>query len=144
MSLQNFGSILNFAEDLERQDQAFYAAAGANPNCESNRALFSELGADAARNIPTVQRIRRENVTEMILEAVSDFARDSFCEECEEAAVMSADEALETATRLEARADRYYSEAAEKLKALPEAARALKALGKIRKTHIVRLMNVKR
>jgi rubrerythrin len=144
MPLQNFGSILNFAEDLESQDQAFYAMAGANPACAAYRALFSELGADAARNIETVQRIRRENLTEMILEPVQDFKRDSFCEACEEAAAMSAAEALETATRLEARADRYYNEAAGKMKALPEVARALKALGKNRKAHIVRLMNVKR
>ena len=144
MPLQNFGSILNFAEDLERLDQEFYAAAAANPNCDAYRALFSELGDEAARNIATVQRIRRENVTEMILESVQDFTRDSFCELCEEAAAMSAAEALETATRLEARADRYYSEAAEKIKALPEVARALKVLGKNRKGHIARLMNVKR
>lgn len=144
MPLQNFGSILNFAEDLESQDQAFYATAGANPDCAAYRVLFSELGADAARNIATVRRIRRENVTEMILEPVRDFKRDSFCEACEEAASMSAAEALETATRLEARADRYYNEAAEKMKALPEVARALKALGKNRRAHIVRLMNVKR
>lgn len=144
MPLQNFGSILNFAEDLERQDQAFYAAAAENSGCAAYRALFSELGADAARNVATVQRIRRENVTEMILEPVQDFTRDSFCEACEEAASMSAAEALETATRLEARADRYYGEAGEKMKALPEVARALKGLGKNRKSHIARLMNVKR
>jgi rubrerythrin len=57
---------------------------------------------------------------------------------------MSAAEALETATRLEARADRYYTEAAEKLKTLIEVARSLKALGKNRKAHIARLMNIKR
>jgi rubrerythrin len=144
MPLQNFGSILNFAEDLERLDQEFYTAITANPNCDAYRRLFSELGADATRNIATVQRIRRENVTEMILESVQDFTRDGFCEVCEEAAAMNAAEALETATRLEARADRYYSEAAEKMKALPEVARSLKVLGKNRKAHIARLMNVKR
>jgi hypothetical protein len=57
---------------------------------------------------------------------------------------MRAAEALETATRLEARADRYYGEAAEKLKALTEVARALKTLGKTRKAHIAKLMNAKR
>jgi ferredoxin-NADP reductase len=144
MPLLNFASILNFAEDLESQDRKFFTMAAANPACAAYRELFAELAADAARNIVTVQRIRSENVTEMILEPVQDFTRDSFCEACEGAAAMSAAEALETATRLEARADRYYSEAAEKMKALTEVARALKALGKNRKAHIARLMNVKR
>jgi len=144
MPLENFGSILNFAEEIETQDEEFYSLAAANPACSNYQQLFAELGADAARNIATVQRIRRENVTEMILEAVQDFKRASFCEACAAAAEMSAAEALETATRLEARADRYYSEAAEKLKALTEVARALKTLGKIRKAHIAKLMNAKR
>jgi rubrerythrin len=144
MPLENFGSILNFAEELENQDQQFYAAAAENPACATHRTLFAELGADAARNLEAVQRIRRENVTEMILEPVRDFERGSFCEACAGAAGMSAAEALETATRLEARADRYYTEAAGKLKTLVEVARALKTLGKVRKAHIARLMNVKR
>ena len=144
MPLENFGSILNFAEELENQDQQFYAVAAQNPACAAYQTLFAELGADAARNLTTVQRIRRENVTEMILEPVRDFARGPFCEACAGAAGMSAAEALEAATRLEARADRYYAEAAEKLKALIEVARSLKALGKNRKAHIARLMNIKR
>ncbi len=144
MPLQNFGSILNFAEELERQDQQFYAAVVDNPACAAYTQLFSELEADAARNIKAVQRIRRENVTEMILEPVPDFTRVSFCEACEGAAVMSAAGALETATRLEARADRYYAEASEKIKTLTEVSRALKTIGKNRKAHIVKLMNAKR
>ena len=78
MPLQNFGSILNFAEELENQDQQFYATAAKNPACSTYRTLFAELGADAARNLTVVQRIRRENVTEMILEPVQDFIREPF------------------------------------------------------------------
>ena len=33
MPLTNFGSILNFAEELETQDQAFYELAVKNPAC---------------------------------------------------------------------------------------------------------------
>ncbi len=139
MPLQNFGSILNFAEELERLDQQFYAAASGNPACAGHKALFAQLEAEAARNVTTVQRIRRENVTEMILEPVRDFTRAPYCEACEGAAVQSAAEVLATATRLESRAERYYADAAEKLKALPEVARALKTLGKNRKAHGAKL-----
>lgn len=139
MPLQNFGSILNFAEELESQDQQFYAAAAANPKCAAYKVLFAELGTEAERNVETVQRIRRENVTEMILEPVRDFTRTPFCEACDGAATMSAAEILKTASRLEARAERYYSESAEKIKALPEVSRALKALGKIRRARQAKL-----
>jgi hypothetical protein len=89
--------------------------------------------------VKTVQRIRRENVTEMILEPVKDFARASFCEECAEAAVLTAAEVLKAAQRLEARAERYYIEAAGKLQALSEVSRALRTLGKIRKSRAAKI-----
>jgi rubrerythrin len=142
MPLQNFGSILNFAEEIETQERQFYAAAAGNPACASMRALFQALEAEAGRNVQTVQRIRRENVTEMILEPVKDFTRAPFCEACEGAATLSQGEVLETARRLETRAERYYIEAADKLKALTEVSRALKTLGKIRTARLAKLQQV--
>jgi rubrerythrin len=139
MPLQNFGSILNFAEELERLDRQFYEAAAGNPACTAHRALFTELAGGAAKNAASVQRIRRENVTEMILEPITDFTRAPFCEACEGAAVLGAAEVLETAKRLEARAERYYAEAAAKLKSLPEVARALRGLGKQRTARAAKL-----
>ncbi|MFO7710043.1 MAG: hypothetical protein R6V84_17890 [Desulfobacterales bacterium] len=139
MPLENFGSILNFAEELESQDQQFYETAAANPACGAHAALFRELAAEAGRSVKFVQRARRENVTEMILEPIRDFVRAPFCEACEGAAAQSAAEVLATARRLETRADRYYAEAAEKIKALPEVARALKGLGKLRKARLAKL-----
>ena len=141
MPLQNFGSILNFAEELESQDRQFYEAAAGNPACAAHQSLFSELAAEAGRSVQTVQRIRREYVTEMILEPIRDFTRAPFCEACEGAAVQNAAEILAAARRLETRAERYYAEAAEKIKALTEVARALGTLGKARKARLAKLAN---
>ncbi len=139
MPLENFGSILNFAEELEQQDEAFFSAAAGNPACAEQKALFEQFAADAAKNIKNIQRTRRENVTEMILEPIKDFVRAPFCEECEGAATMSASEVLEAAKILEDRAERYYTEAAVKIKALPEVARALKTVGKKHTAHLRKL-----
>jgi hypothetical protein len=139
MPLQNFGSILNFAEEIEAQDRQFYAAAAGNPACGSVRALFQAIEAEAVRNVQTVQRIRRENVTEMILEPVKDFTRAPFVMKGEGAASLPQEQVLETARRLETRAERYYAEASDKLKALPEVSRALKTLGKLRRARLAKL-----
>ena len=142
MPLQNFGSILNFAEELESQDQQFYEAAAGNAACAAYQALFVQLAAEAAKNVKTVQRIRRENVTEMILEPVRDFMRAPFCETCEGAAVQPAAEVLAMARRLESRAEHYYVEASEKIRALTEVSRALKTLGKNRKARSAKLASL--
>ena len=142
MPLENFGSILNFAEQIESEDQAFYEILVNNPACAEHKSVYEGLASDAQKNVKNIQRTRRENVTEMILEPIKDFVRAPFCEECQGADSLSAAEALETAKRLEERGLRYYTEAAEKIKAQPEVARALKMVGKKRKAHIRKLADL--
>jgi rubrerythrin len=130
MPLINFGSILTFAEEVETQNKDFYTAIAQNPECAECHDLFAQFVRDAKKNIQNVQRTRRENVTEMILEQIRDFTRDPFCESYEGADAMNAQQAIATALQLEGRAVSYYGEAAKKLKAMSEVSRALKALAK--------------
>lgn len=130
MPLINFGSILSFAEELEKQDLAFYSDAALNEACKAHSEIFSGFAQEAQRNIKTIQRTRRENITEMILENIEGFTRVPYCLECDSAAEMDAAEVLETARKLEDRSARYYTAAADKLKAQREVARALKLIGK--------------
>ena len=139
MPLENFGSILNFAEELELQNLGFYKILVDNPACADHKTMFEAFAATIDKNVKTVQRTRRENVTEMILEPIKDFIRAPFCEECVGIDKMNAAEAIDAARRLEDRAVRYYTEAAAKIKALPEVARALKLLGKKHSAHIAKL-----
>lgn len=132
MPLTNFGSILNFAETLERRHLDFYAAAAHNPACAAltdQLALFSE---DGRKHIRTIQRTRRENVTEMILEPIRDFQRAPYDTAVADPAGHDAAGVLAQARQLEETAEAYYRTAAEKIRALPEVARALKTLAKKR------------
>ena len=135
MPLENFGSILNFAEGLEKQNQEFFAAVAGNPACAEHKEMFAQFASDAGKNVKAVQRTRRENVTEMILEPIRDFTRAPFCEECAGAGSMSVEDALVTANRLVDRAERYYTEAAAKIKVQPEVSRALRTICKKHKAH---------
>jgi rubrerythrin len=136
MPLNNFGSILNFAEELEQGDYNFYTALIQNSECVRDKDLYEKLSTDAQKNVKTVQRTRRENVTEMILEPIVGFTRVSYIIEYGKSETMNAANALKTANKLEERAERYYTEAAEKIKALPEVARILKLLAKKRQAHL--------
>ncbi|MBW1891845.1 MAG: ferritin-like domain-containing protein [Deltaproteobacteria bacterium] len=139
MPLINFGSILSFAEDLEKQDEAFYAAASANPAFAEHKDLFDQFLKDARKNIKNAQRTRRENVTEMILEPIKDFTRAPYCEEIDPAEAKSIKEIIESARCMEKRAERYYNDAAIKIKALSEVSRALKTIGKKHTAHLRKL-----
>ncbi|MBW2370508.1 MAG: hypothetical protein JRH15_21765 [Deltaproteobacteria bacterium] len=142
MELKNFGSIMTFAEQLEVHDQQFLRAAAQHPDCADVGAQLQTFVDDVAKFIKTVQRIRRENVTEMILEAVSGFntepydLRQAFTED------MTMDDVLSAIRRLEQQARDYYEAAAVKLKAQPEVARHLKRLAKKHIKHLSTLDSI--
>lgn len=142
MQLNNFGSILTFAEKMEKTDEAFFTAAQAHKDCAEHKALFEQLTADLKKNQKTIQRTRRENVTEMILEGISDFSSESYEREHGAPEGMKGSEVLDTARKLSQRAVQYYQDSAAKIKALPEVARELKLIAKKRQKHLDRLSEV--
>jgi hypothetical protein len=139
MPLTNFGAILNFAEALESQDRETFLALANSPNCMENKSLFEKFAMECAKNVKTIQRTRRENVTEMILEPIKDFNRQPYELVCEGCDTMKKEEALKTCKELSRRAEAFYTTGAEKLKAQPEVARALKRIGKKRRGQLEKL-----
>ena len=142
MPLTNFGAILNFAETVEQEDMEFYREASSTAAAEPYRLLFEMFAKEGKKNIALVQRTRRENVTEMILEPIRDFVRDSYQLRVENADGLDSTAILTAAVALENRAIRYYSDAAEKIRALPEVSRALKTLAKKRTQRLGQVTNL--
>ena len=135
MSLTSFGSIFNFAEELEKQDMRFYTEAAAAPVCLDWKTLLEGFAKGCKKNVLTAQRTRRECVTEMILEPINGLVRGDFQVDVADVAEMSSADVLERAQALEERAERFYLTAAERIKAMPEAVQALKMMAKLRIKH---------
>ena len=132
MPLTNFGAILNFAETVEKEDLSFYTRAAAMEAAESYRILFEMFAKEGKKNLSLVQRTRRENVTEMILEPIQDFLRGSYEIDVPDTTACDLAGLLDAALSIENRAIRYYADAAGKIRALPEDSRTLKTLAKKR------------
>jgi len=130
MSLINFGSILGFAEQIETQNMDFFSQASVNPDCAENKALLEELAKSAKKRIVDVQRVKRENVTEMVLETIEGFHRDAFVVATEDASLRAAQQLIEKSKVLLDRSQDYYDKAAIKLKGQADVARALTVLSK--------------
>lgn len=139
MPLKSFGSILTFAEEIEVQDRAFYSEAAQNHECTDILALTEQFFNECKKNIAIIQRTRRENVTEMILEPISDFVRAPFCIEKQNAKKMNAAKVLEFTKIIEQRSLNYYTQSSAKMKALPEVSNVLKLL---EKKHAARLRKI--
>ncbi len=142
MPITNFGGLLNFAEEIEKQDMAFYNSVADNQDMSDLCDLFQEFAKDGKKNISHILRTRRENVTEMILEPISDFFKESFVLEACDDKKMGRAQILEYSQKMEARAIDYYTEGAVKIKALPEVAQALKLARKKRIAHTTKLSGI--
>lgn len=130
MPLINFGSILGFALEIENQNMEFISAAAASPSCSDYKDLFGKLKKNGAKRIKDIQRTRRENVTEMILESIEGFTREPFIYEARDAREMGCGDVLQSAGEMFERSIRYYEAASRKLKSQSEVSRSLKTLGK--------------
>ena len=95
MSLNNFGSILNFAKEIEKIDEAFYSGAAKNPLCKEYADLFEEFAKNLKKNIKIVERTLRENITEMILESIDNFTKEPFYIDMIESESINGKEAVE-------------------------------------------------
>ncbi len=142
MPITSFGGLLNFAQEMEQQDRAFYLAVAANPEMKDLSDLFQEFARDGKKNIDHILRTRRENVTEMILEPISDFFREPYLLETGEDKTMDRSQILAYSQKMEARATAYYTQGAIKIKALPEVSLALKQAGKKRIAHTKKLSGI--
>lgn len=125
MPLKNFGAILTFAAEMEAADEDFYRKAAANPAGADYKALLEELAAAKKKNEKLMRQTCRESVCEMILEPIVDFTREPYLSDREGAEAMNADLLLKKALQIETKAERFYTEAAGKILALPEVSRAL-------------------
>ncbi|VEN74004.1 conserved hypothetical protein [Candidatus Desulfarcum epimagneticum] len=140
MPLANFGAILSFARELEEEDRDFYSALSRRPEFEDARGLLDDFISEAAKHIKDIDRTRRENVTEMILEPIRDFSRDAFFINTPGPDGLTLPDFAREAGKREARARDFCRAAAEKLKALPEVSRALTRLAAKREGRLNRLM----
>ncbi len=127
MEIGTFGAVFEAAIALEERLAARYQAQAANQP-DHAAALYRELADDGAKRLKHLERIRRETVTEMILEPLTDLRLN------DDLAALGATDASAplspgAARSLELSANRFYNDAADKIR-LAEAARALRRLGK--------------
>jgi rubrerythrin len=125
MPLKNFGAILTFAAEMEAADEEFYRKAAANPAGANYRTLLEELAEGKKKNEKLMRLTCRESVCEMILEPIVDFTREPYFTDREGVEAMNANLLLKKALQLETKAERFYTDAAEKILALAEVSRAL-------------------
>ena len=115
---------MKYAMDIEMVVHEFYKAASdiAKDSKLSNQ--FNDLQKRGKKRFTTLERVRRENVTEMILEPIVGLDSDDYKIETE----IEEAKLVETALSVEKTLHRFYSNAASKIEFLIEASYAFELL----------------
>lgn len=126
MQLGTFGAVFEAAIRLEESlARRYEAQAGAQAGAAQQ--VYRDLAEDGVRRLKLLERLRRETVTEMILEPIQGLSLGADLAALAEIAP-STPLSPADALRLEQSAGAFYEAAADRI-GLAEAARALRKLG---------------
>jgi len=128
MELGTFGSILKFAMELENDAIEFYKSMSPHVSDQKMADFFNELVIRGEKRIKTLERVRRENTTEMILEPITGFDSEEYTLSEEEQSSKSDEILRKQANEIETKLESFYTTAAKKIEFLSEAAYAFELL----------------
>lgn len=132
MSLKNFGGVLDFSIHLENEDAAMLELVKKNLEMAAYQDDIDRLLKENVKNAKTLTRARQENVTEMILEPIQGLEVENYQVATGDPSRMQKQEIVDQLKQLEDRAERFYQEAAIKLKPVSDVAGTFQRLAKKR------------
>lgn len=131
MQLPTFGALLSFAIGIEERAERFYQEAAERGECARVKEAFLTLARQNRSRKALLVTTRQENVTEMVLEPITDFDSSGYEVECELTPGMRCAQVLGLAVKIEKKAQSFYTDAAEKARhLLAGVARSFTRLGK--------------
>ena len=139
MDLGKFGAIMKFALEIESDVTSFYESAKEKVKDQELARLFDNLVNRGKKRVKTIERVRRENVTEMILEQISGLDSDTYTP------VTSLpddpdDNVLQgIAVEIEKKLQSFYTQAGAKIDFLSEVAYSFEILAEANEEAIARL-----
>ncbi len=115
MLLNNKGIILIFAETIEFENLQFFNHAEIKFSFNDFKTVFDSFKRNSENRLSIIQGIRRENVSEMILENITDFHSKDFLLNIKSIENLSINEILKISGTVFERSIDYYKKAAEML-----------------------------
>ena len=124
MELNTFGALLKFALELEDGAARFYGEAAEAARDEALRGALAARAESTKRNRQRLERVRREQVNEMLLESIEGLRESDYRPAADPSAL---GDLTASAAELESACERFYRDAAERL-SIPEVVRSFQRL----------------
>jgi len=141
MALSTFGAIMGFAAEMVEKAGETYEALSEKARNPTFKASLKELAGEAAKHHSLMEKTRRENVTEMILEPITGLHEDDYGLELKGLSQTEDTDLLKIALLLEGRSERFFQDASSKVP-LPEVARIFRKVGQKKGENLTRLQSL--
>ncbi len=128
MELATFGAVLSYAVEFEKMLGAFYRQMQANAPADLAE-VFAQNAQACQKREQLMERTRREQVTEMILEPIRGFRSEDYALSAAPTVGAQAEELTAAMRQAEETAVRYYNDGAGHL-SIPEVKRIFQRLAK--------------
>jgi len=145
MELGTAGAVLGFALELEKQAASFYQETLAEVAGDAPlREVMEQLAQRHGRRVKRLERLRREQVTEMILEPIRGLEDNPYRIQVEVRLDAEAGQLVAQAVRVEENIKSFLEAAAAKLHFLPELSADLQSLANQTKKSLELLRSITR
>ncbi len=141
MALTTFGAIMGFALELIGETEATYKIMIQRARHPLLQELLSSLLDEARKNCSRMEQIRREHVTEMILEPVTGLNREDYQISLNINDLAEDVDFLKAILILEERERKFFQEASAKMP-LPETARIFRKITQKKETNLDHLRSI--
>ncbi len=138
MALSTFGAIMGFAAEMVQQTEAFYETMIQKAQDPILREALQVLLEEEEKNYSLMEKTRRENVTEMILEPIAGLHPGDYEIEAKGMDQTKDVDLLKTALILEERERRFFSEVSDKVP-LPEVGRIFRKVAQKKEGALAKL-----
>ena len=138
MALSTFGAIMGFAAEMVRQTETFYKTMVQKAKDPILSEALQVLLEEEGKNYSLMERTRRENVTEMILEPVTGLQREDYEIDLKMTDQMRDADLLKAALAFEERERRFFSEVSNKVP-LPEVGRIFRKVAQKKERSLAKL-----
>ena len=141
MALTTFGAIMGFAADIVGETEETYKALVQKAKAPAFKETLQILLGEEKKNRSLMEKTRRENVTEMILEPITGLRQEDYEVSLTVQDRMEDADLLKAALLLEEREKKFFQDASLKV-SLPEVARIFRKIVQKKEDNISKLQSL--
>ena len=141
MALTTFGAIMGFAAEITGQTGEIYKTLVQKAKDLGLKEMLQALSAEEGKSHSLMEKTRRENVTEKILEPISGLHQEDYEIDLRVADPMEDADLLKAALVFEEREKKFFSDVSSKIP-LPEVARIFRKLAQKKQENLEKLQSL--